>query len=152
MLKTILVAVDGSEQTHTVLLQATEIARCFKAQLHLVSVYDLNQFWATRMPEPVPDIIESLEAETKKPLEDAQQKLESWNVTAQYHFLEGAVIEQIALLAEEVEADLVVMGHHQASKIRQLLKGSAAKGLIDSSPCSVLIVREKIAPTEEPSE
>ncbi|MCL2789135.1 MAG: universal stress protein [Desulfobulbus sp.] len=142
MLETILVAVDASDQKHAVLLHAAEITRRFGARLHLVSVYDLNQLWKASVPEPVPEIFESLEAETRKLLEEAQQQLHFLGIGSKCHFLKGPVIEQIALLAERLDADLVVMGHRYVSGLRRLLESSAAKGLIDKSPCSVMIVRE----------
>ncbi|MCL2457916.1 MAG: universal stress protein [Desulfobulbus sp.] len=142
MFDTILVAVDASGQRGAVLLHAAEITRRFAARLHLVSVYDLDQMWETKMPEPSPEIFEALAAESKKPLEEARQELATVGIAAQCHFLKGPVIEQIAILAKSLDADLVVMGHRYVTGLRRLLESSAAKGLIDKSPCSVLIVRE----------
>ncbi|MCL2658650.1 MAG: universal stress protein [Betaproteobacteria bacterium] len=142
MLKTILVAVDASDQRNAVLLQAVEMTRCCGAELHLASVYDLNQLWETKVPEPAPDIFDSLEAETRKLLEDARQQVHEWGILTQCHFLEGPVIEQITSLAGQIGADLIIMGHRHASRLRRLLANSAAKGLIDQSPCSVMIVRD----------
>lgn len=142
MFDTILVAVDASDQRHAVLLHAAAITRRFDAGLHLVSVYDLDQLWEARVPEPSPEIFELLAAESKKLLEEARHELETAGIASQCHFLEGPVIEQIALLAKRLNADLVVMGHHHVSGLRRLLESSAAKGLIDKSPCSIMIVRE----------
>ncbi|MCL2830433.1 MAG: universal stress protein [Betaproteobacteria bacterium] len=153
MLETILVTADASDQKHVVLLQAVEIARRFDARLHLVSVYDLNQLWETKIPESAPDIFESLEAESRRQLEDTRKQLEEWGIASQCHFLKGPVIDQIALLAEQIGADLLVMGHRQVSRLRRLLANSAAKGLVDRSPCSLMIVREsKLLPghSQEP--
>ncbi|MCL1860624.1 MAG: universal stress protein [Proteobacteria bacterium] len=142
MLETILATVDPSDQKYAVLFHAAEMTRRFGSKLHLVSVYDLSQLSSVRISEPVPDIIETMEAETKQLLEKAQQQLDEWGIASQTHFLEGSVIDQIALLAEQINADLIVMGHHHASRLKRLLKNSAAKGLIDKSPCSIMIVRE----------
>ena len=147
MFEIILVAVDASDQKHTVLRHAAEITRLFGADLHVVSVYDLNQFWEAKMPA-VPEIFESLEAESKKLLQDAQRQLNVWGIHSKCHFLQGSVIEQIALLAGRINADLVVMGHRYVSGLRRLLESSAAKGLIDKAPCSVMIVREGKQVTE----
>jgi len=145
MLETILVAVDASDQKHAVLRYAAGITRGFGAVLHVVSVYDLNQFWEAKMPA-VPEIFESLEAETKKLLEEAKEQLSDWGIVSKCHFLQGSVIEQITSLAERLNADLVIMGHRHVSGLRRLLESSAAKGLIDKSPCSVMIVKETIHP------
>ncbi|MCL2341348.1 MAG: universal stress protein, partial [Proteobacteria bacterium] len=86
MFETILVAVAASDQKHSVLLHAAEITRRFDARLHLVSVFDLNQLWATKVPAG-PEIFESLEAETRKLLADEQQQLDALGITAQCHFV-----------------------------------------------------------------
>jgi len=142
LINTILVAIDASDQKHAVLLHAAEITRCFSGKLHLVSVYDLSQVWEAKIPESVPDIFETLKEETKKLLEEEQQQLAALGIASQCHLLEGSVIEQIALLAERLNADLLVMGHRYVSGLRRLIENSAAKGLVDRSPCSVMIVKE----------
>jgi len=43
--------------------------------------------------------------------------------------------------AESVGAELVVVGTHGRSGFARLTLGSTASGVIDSSPCSVLVVR-----------
>jgi nucleotide-binding universal stress UspA family protein len=145
MLETILVAVDASDQKHAVLLHAAEISRRFGAKLHVVSVYDLSQFSEVKAAELVPEIFDTLEAETKKLLEGARQLLDAWGIVSQSHFVQGSVVEQIVLLARQLNADLVVMGHRYVSGLRRLLEHSAAKSLIDESPCSVMIIRESEA-------
>ncbi|WP_310598711.1 universal stress protein [Desulfobulbus sp.] len=142
MFDTILVAVDASDQRGGVLLHAAEITRRFSANLHLVSVYDIDQMWETKVPEPSPEIFETLATESKKPLAEAQRELSAMGIASQCHFLEGPVIEQIAILAQRLDADLVIMGHRHVTGLRRLLESSAAKGLIDKSPCSVMIVRD----------
>lgn len=142
MLEIILVAVDASDQKCAVLHQAAEITRRFGADLHVVSVFDLTQLREAKVPESGPEIFESLEAENKKLLAEAQQQLDAWGIASKGHFLRGSVIEQIASLAERINADLVIMGHRYVSGLRRLLESSAAKGLIDKSPCSVMIIRE----------
>ncbi|HBT97548.1 MAG TPA: hypothetical protein DEB25_07925 [Desulfobulbaceae bacterium] len=143
MLETILVAVDASDQQHAVLLHAAEITRRFDAKLHVVSVFDLNQIAEVKAADLVPEIFDTLEAETRKLLEGARQLLDAWGIEAQCHFVQGSVVEQIVLLAKKLNADLVVTGHRYVSGLRRLLERSAAKALIDESPCSVMIIREK---------
>jgi len=141
MFEVIVVAVDGSDQKHAVLSYAAEITRHFGADLHMVSVFDLSQLWEAKVPS-VPEIFEALEADTKKLLAEAKQLLDGWGVASKSHFLQGAVIDQITMLAERLNADLVIMGHRHVSGLRRLLESSAAKGLIDKSPCNVMIVKE----------
>ena len=146
MIKTILVAIDASDQRQFVLAQAVEIANHFEADLHLVSVNDPAKHWELTMADPVPEIFASLEAEVSHLLEDAGQQLEKLGIAYRAHMLEGAAIEQIALLAEQISADLIVIGHRHLSRLRRLVDNSVAKGVVARAPCSVMISIEAHKP------
>ncbi|HEX7451222.1 MAG TPA: universal stress protein [Polyangiaceae bacterium] len=57
---------------------------------------------------------------------------------------------QIAQLASEVAADLLVIGTHDRHGLPRLLLGSVAETVGRLAPCSVLVVRPKIAPKATP--
>ncbi|HEY5377291.1 MAG TPA: universal stress protein [Polyangiaceae bacterium] len=50
---------------------------------------------------------------------------------------------EIAQLAADLEADLVVVGTHGRGGLTRLLMGSTAHAVVTLSPCPVLVVREK---------
>lgn len=54
--------------------------------------------------------------------------------------------EQIAQLASDLEADLIVVGTHGRRGIRRLLLGSVAEGVVRHATCPVLVVRPKGVP------
>jgi nucleotide-binding universal stress UspA family protein len=54
---------------------------------------------------------------------------------------------EIAQLASDLEADLVVVGTHGRRGASRLLLGSVAEGVVRLAPCAVLVVREK--PSED---
>lgn len=58
---------------------------------------------------------------------------------------------QIAQLAADLEADLVVVGTHDRSGVPRLLLGSVAEAVTRLSPCPVLIVRPKAVPLAVPA-
>lgn len=51
--------------------------------------------------------------------------------------------EEVAQLASDLEADLVVVGTHGRRGLRRLLLGSVAEGVVRLAPCPVLVVRPK---------
>lgn len=51
--------------------------------------------------------------------------------------------EQIAQLATDLEADLVVVGTHGRRGVRRLILGSVAEGVVRHATCPVLVVRPK---------
>lgn len=59
--------------------------------------------------------------------------------------------EEIAALAAELRADLVVVGTHGRRGLSRLLLGSVAEGIVRLAPCPVLVVRPKAPPPAEPA-
>ena len=58
---------------------------------------------------------------------------------AHQHLIFGRPQSEIQRVAEECEADLIVVGSHTRSGLARLL-GSTANGVMDSAPCDVLAV------------
>lgn len=57
------------------------------------------------------------------------------------HIRLDAPAEEIAQLASDLEAKLVVVGTHGRRGVRRLLLGSVAEGVVRLAPCNVLVVR-----------
>ena len=62
----------------------------------------------------------------------------------------GNPIKEILQVAQETDADLVVLGSHGTGMAERFLLGSVSDRVLESAPCSVLIVR-KCADTAEPA-
>jgi nucleotide-binding universal stress UspA family protein len=58
---------------------------------------------------------------------------------------------EIAQLATDLEADLVVVGTHGRRAIARLILGSVAEVAVRLSPCPVLVVRPKASPVPAPT-
>ena len=61
-----------------------------------------------------------------------------------------AIAEEIAQLAADLEADLVVVGTHGRRGLSRLLLGSTAEATVRLAPCPVLVVRPKAVPEMGP--
>jgi nucleotide-binding universal stress UspA family protein len=57
------------------------------------------------------------------------------------HIRLDAPAEEIAQLASDLEADLVIVGTHGRRGVRRMLLGSVAEGVVRLSPAAVLVVR-----------
>ena len=59
-------------------------------------------------------------------------------------FRDGPAAQTIAEIADEIGADLIVMGTHGRSGIRRLLLGSVAEQVLRQSRCPVLFVKRPV--------
>lgn len=57
----------------------------------------------------------------------------------------GSPPREIADLAREVKADLIVVGAQESGALRRIFLGSTADGVIRKAPCPVLVVRSEAA-------
>jgi nucleotide-binding universal stress UspA family protein len=142
----IVVGTDGSETATDAVRQASELARLSNAQLDVVSAF-----------EPVPR--RRVEGEQGSapadvqheihPREDVNLTLESAAAEAKKagaeqvdtHAREGDPADAILDVAEEVGADLIVVGNKGMTGARRFLLGSVPNKVSHHAPCSVIIVR-----------
>jgi nucleotide-binding universal stress UspA family protein len=66
------------------------------------------------------------------------------------HLRFDAIAEEVAQLAADVEADLVVVGTHGRKGLSRLLLGSSAEATVRLAPCPVLVARPKAMPAAVP--
>ncbi len=72
-------------------------------------------------------------------------------IDVEYHTREGHAAEEILRMADEVGADLIVMGTHGRTGLRRLLAGSVAATVLRGAHCPVLALRSgnRPRPAEE---
>ncbi|MFT7243975.1 MAG: universal stress protein A [Candidatus Azotimanducaceae bacterium] len=141
---TILLAVDFTDSSQSVIAVGQDLAERYSAELHIVYVN-----------EPFPTAyaadgmgwnsnIYSLEAEIleadKKRL--SQLALDLGITEANCHFLKGRPASQIHELSAQLDVDLIVIGTHGQAGL-QLLLGSTASSVLHGASCDVLAVRIK---------
>jgi nucleotide-binding universal stress UspA family protein len=66
------------------------------------------------------------------------------------HLRFDAIAEEVAQLAADLEADLVVVGTHGRKGLSRLLLGSSAEATVRLAPCPVLVARPKAVPQAPP--
>jgi nucleotide-binding universal stress UspA family protein len=141
----IVVGTDGSDTASEAVRHATELARSTGGTLDVVSAF-----------EPVPQ--ERLREEAAEvpgdvahgigPREDVNVALEAAagpardaGVTVQTHAREGDPADAILDVAEEVKADLIVVGNKGMTGAKRFLLGSVPNKISHHAPCGVYIVR-----------
>lgn len=155
MFKTILVAVDGSEQSKKALNYALELAEKFEGKVTLIHVYssvvpitpsmDTISTPPTIPPHASPAIAAKLAEEVKQNaeriLDEAEHVVKKRGVSVEKVLREGDAVREIAAVAQEGKFDLVVVGHRGLSKLRELFLGAVSEGVSHKAPCPVLIVK-----------
>ncbi len=66
------------------------------------------------------------------------------------HLRFDAIADELAQLAADLEADLVVVGTHGRKGLSRLLLGSSAEATVRLAPCPVLVARPKAVPDAPP--
>ncbi|MEJ2466252.1 MAG: universal stress protein [Candidatus Thiodiazotropha sp.] len=138
----ILVAIDFSHETDKVFNKALEVAASQEAKVSLIHVVEYSPYlFPPDTPLPI-DL--DLEAQF---VENARQRLqnltESKALPEAGRFVEvGSPTTEIVRVAQEQEADLIVMGSHGRHGLQRVL-GSTASGVLHTTACDVLAVRIK---------
>jgi len=154
----ILVGTDYSEASDLALNAALELASTKEnAEVHVVSVWlpDLNALHGGALDASSL----SLQRAASDLAGYVAQRVEAFRVshgTARAHrvFSHVRLAEpgrEIAQLAADLEADLVVVGTHDRGGIERLLLSSVAQAVSRLAPCPVLIMRPKAIPTPVPA-
>ena len=156
MYKRILVAIDGSQAAQLALQEALKIAQAAQSSVTAVFVAEHNAQMVdigTGLLDQQTRTIASAEA-AQATLEDARALFEQRGVRGLTRIVD-AYGEDIAgvlcRIADECEADLVVMGTHGRHGIGRLLLGSVAETVLRRAQAPVLLVRRARDLDEIPS-
>lgn len=142
-IKTILCPVDFSEISDRALAAATELAVRWKAELHLLHVFEgynaivlCPELAMTRMGDWLPKLREVCR---EKLAELPRGKdLESLKVVRANR--EGSAVHEIVDYAKAHHVDLIVLGTHGRTGLSHLVIGSVAENVVRLAPCAVLTV------------
>ena len=145
MFGSIVVGTDGSDTASEAVRQATELAEKLGAKVQLVSAYEpvsrdacgrsasrcrrTSSGWSTRART------------STQTLEGAAEGLREAGVEVETHAREGDPADAILDVAEEQEADLIVVGNKGMTGAKRFLLGSVPNKVSHHAPCSVMIIR-----------
>jgi nucleotide-binding universal stress UspA family protein len=145
MFSSIVVGTDGSETASKAVLQAAELARQVGASVSLVSAYEPVS--GNRLREERREVPKDLEwmvnprEDVEATLKEAAEKLEGAGVKVDTFAREGDAADAILDVAEETNADLIVVGNKGMTGTKRFLLGSVPNKVSHHAPCSVLIIR-----------
>jgi nucleotide-binding universal stress UspA family protein len=138
----ILLATDGSREAELAATTAADLAQKTDSELHVVHVLALPL--DTHDPSSFePEVWRRLETRERTTLENLVGRIEaSGGVVEGSHLASGRPDAEIAAVAEDIGAGLIVMGSRGAGGIRRALLGSISDSVVRHAHCPVLVVRE----------
>jgi nucleotide-binding universal stress UspA family protein len=145
MFGSIVVGTDGSDTAKEAVRQATELAKTLGSSIHLVSAYEPVP--DSRLREERQEVPEDLQwmvnprEDVSTTLEDAAEELKETGVEVEVHAREGDPADAILDVAEELKADLIVVGNKGMTGAKRFLLGSVPNKVSHHAPCTVMIIR-----------
>ena len=145
MYDSIVVGTDGSDTAKEAVRQASELAKTVGAKLHLVSAYEpVPEGRLREERQQVPDDLQWMvnpKEDVEGTLKDAAAEIEEKGVEVETHAREGDPADAILDVAEEENADLIVVGNKGMTGAKRFLLGSVPNKVSHHAPCSVMIIR-----------
>ncbi len=147
-LRRILVPVDFSPPSEAALDTAIEFARRFGSELTLFHAHELPAYVFPDGVMPVsPEILNEMERSLAEELERLAVRVRAAGVAVACRSGMGAHDVEILRCADDIDADLIIMGTHGRTGIRHALIGSVAEKVVRRARCPVLTVHGPAAPT-----
>jgi nucleotide-binding universal stress UspA family protein len=133
LFQTVVVGADKSDTAAAAVKDAIELVRLTGGTLHIVSAYRPQHLSAGGESEGIEtgELADSVVA-------DHAARARAASVPVQTYARAGAPAEVICQVAEEIGADLIVVGNKGMAGVRRVL-GSVPNSVAHNAPCSVLI-------------
>jgi len=135
----VLVALDCSDESAEVLSRAAGVQEGTDGELHLIHVIEpLALAYGADVPMDVTDLQSGL---VKQARDTALEYAGHYRIPeSRIHVELGSIEKTILDKADDIGADLIVVGSHTRSGLALLL-GSTARGLVPGAHCDVLAVK-----------
>ena len=137
--KRIIAAIDLSDESDAVLQRACEVAQQNSAELSLVHVVEIISYaYGGEMPVDIADIQNQVENHAERRIKEIADRLD-YPIT-QTLVATGNTGSEVHSVAQQLDADLIIIGSHGRHGI-SLLLGSTANGVLHGANCDILAVR-----------
>ena len=136
---TIIIAVDGTEYSKKAVNTAVGLAKLTGAKLHAVYVSDasnvvpINAEWEL--------VSDNLKVEVEAAFEFVNGRAADEGIVLETVSLLGSPAQEIVQYANQVNADLIIVGAAGKKMVERLILGSVSEKVVRSSKQQVLVVR-----------
>ncbi len=145
MFTTIVVGTDGSDSAASAVRQAAELAQLAGGTLHIVHAYQAMNMSTLALSASggggsidVTGVNEGIAANAQTICERSGAIVDA-SVACETHAVPGDPCEALISTAEQVGADLIVVGNRGMTGVKRFVLGSVPNKISHHAPCSVLI-------------
>ncbi len=143
-IKKIILATDFSDISKDASSHALLLAKNYKAELKALHVFDSSAWNVTSHDYLAIDaVVEGLEEAIQRGKNALKELAESFDLKVETIFREGDPGHEIIRVAEQLNADLIVLGTHGYTGWKRFTLGSVAELVVRHAPCAVLTIRPK---------
>ncbi|MDB6074316.1 MAG: universal stress protein [Verrucomicrobiaceae bacterium] len=145
-MKTIVVLVDFSDLSFTLMKHAHTLAKAFGSHvvlLHVVPQVSTVVDVGLAAPAVMQDMTEAQVRGEMEKLIDMRDSLAKFGVTVTTRQFQGASVENILDESDQLGADLIIIGSHGHGALYDLFVGSVTRNILRHSKCPVLVVPGK---------
>jgi nucleotide-binding universal stress UspA family protein len=145
LFKRIVVGTDGSDTASEAVRQAIELAQVSDARLDIVAAFEPVP--PSRLREEKGELPGDVQywagprEDVNVTLDGAVGRAKQQGVEAEPYPREGDPADAILDVAEEIKADLIVVGNKGMTGAKRFLLGSVPNKVSHHAPCAVLIIR-----------
>lgn len=139
--RNILVPIDFSEQSEKAATAACALAAKTGGTVHLVHAYVIPVESVGLAHTVSQHYVEQFVAESTTQLQELAGRLCPGATLGPFQVVSGDPREVIVEKAQELHAELIVMGTHGRRGLKRALMGSVAESVARTAHCSVLVVR-----------
>lgn len=133
-----LVASDTSEFSTAAVREAINMAKCCNAELHIMSLVAIGMEYEAMGVNIIRQEIDTVKAHLDKIKEQA---IAAGVTSCHTHLIQGKSIHQeIVALADEIRADLIIMGRRGRRGLARAMLGHATAMVIGQAHCNILVV------------
>jgi nucleotide-binding universal stress UspA family protein len=140
--RTILLAYDGSNDGRRVLLEGADLAKSCGAKTHLLAVITPKSGHAFAQSLAGTEPMEQTQF-FRNTVDDGVRFFQKRGIDVEGHTARGEPVEEIARLAKDVGADLVVVGHRTHGPLARWWNTPTCVSLLDAVHCGVLVCRHE---------
>ena len=143
MYKKVLLAYDGSIEGRRALREGAKLAQLCRAEVFLLAVVEITSVASPEGGLAIP--IDEQIANYKAILAEGVERLKALGFSPTARLGMGAAGQEIAEVAEEIGASLVVVGHRPTGPLARWWFGSVGTYLVKHLRCSVLVAQTEIS-------